>query len=227
MQCADSILTSLRSINGAMPGVDRQELLEEVKDCAHTIVALTTHQHRIVDDILTLSKLDSGMLPLALVSAETSSIVRDTMKMFEAQLESSDIKASLSFDRSINDLRAEQVCCDPSRIRQILINLMTNAIKFTKHAAKREIRVKVGASLSEPSSNLKEGHQWFPTSVKRKDITSFGMNDRENQVYINFSVEDTGKGILAEEMARLFTRFAQANIKTHINVCFLGHLASL
>lgn len=216
VQCADSILTSIQDMNNAGSDLATSELLEEIVDSAQTIVSLTAHQHRIVDDILTVSKLESGMLPLALIAADTAKILRITVKMFETEVEACNISFSLNYDPSFHILHARQVYCDPSRIRQILINLLTNAIKFTKHASKKEISVGVAASLTEPSSDPEAAHQWFPSKLKRRNLAASAVSDHGGPIYVSFSVKDTGKGIKEEEMTRLFKRFAQANIKTHI-----------
>ena len=217
VQCADSIVTSIQSRNETL-SAEEDSLFDEILDSAKTIVSLTSHQHRIVDDILTLSKLDSGMLPLALVPAITSLIVQDTLKMFEAELDSLSIKTSFKCSPSIEELDAQKVYCDPSRIRQILINLLTNAIKFTKEGQKREIVLNLSASLEEPSSDAVLGHHWCPSKPDRRNLAASGVKEHGGRIFIGFSVQDTGKGIIEEELKHLFNRFTQANVRTHINV---------
>ena len=208
-------------MSGQTSGTNVDELLEEVLDAAQMIVSLTAHQHRIVDDILTLSKLDSGMLPLALIVTDILIVAKDTLKMFKADLEAADIRATLDCDPTMDKYRARQVYCDPSRIRQILINLLTNAIKFTKGSPTREIRMEINASHDKPTpkDNTKD-YRWFPSKLTKRNLAASAVDEHGGQVFIGFSVEDTGKGIDAEEMTRLFNRFAQANVKTHINVSF-------
>lgn len=94
------------------------------------------------------------------------------------------------------------------------MNLLTNAIKFTKTAARREIHVRVSASADAPPPAA-DSPRWFPTH-KEREIT-IDDNERDS-VFVTFAVQDTGKGITSEEMERLFNRFAQANAKTHIQV---------
>lgn len=98
---------------------------------------------------------------------------------------------------------------------KICVNLLTNAMKFTKTASTRKISIRIGASLLVPPKGVSGDPQWFPTNQQRKSCvdTSHGP-----VVYLTFAVQDTGRGITAEEMTRLFSRFAQANAKTHIQV---------
>ena len=217
VQCADSISTCIQQQRRRSNQDDVDELLDEVLDSAETIISLTAHQRRIVDDVLTLSKLESGMMPLALVAADPVGIVQQTLKMFQAELETFGISYGIDRGLSLAELDISEIYCDPARIRQILINLLTNAIKFTKGALDKEIRVSVDASTLEPSRGPKGQHRWFPSQAAHSKI-SLSTHISKTPVYIIFTVQDSGKGISEEELMGLFNRFAQANIRTHVKV---------
>lgn len=136
--------------------------------------------------------------------------------MFEGELDTNDIAMEFRMEKSYLDLAIDWVKLDPSRLLQVLINLTTNAIKFTQGQDRRTIIVSVGASRERPSS----GHSdvsYFPSRSKRKDIL---VEDPEwgdgEEIYLHFAVQDTGRGLDENEKSLLFQRFSQASPRTHV-----------
>lgn len=218
LQSSDSItssLTELRSVNG-FPEI-HIEALDQVIESAQTITLCAQHQKRIVDDVLTLSKLDSAMLLVTPVDIQPVAIARRAVKMFEGELQTADIALDVRIDRSYHTLGVDWVKMDPTRLSQVLINLMTNAIKFTTTQDKRVIRMHVAASKEKPSQEDRWKLTYIPSRApKDKDVTAapeWGLGD---PIYIHFAVQDTGRGLSAVEKKQLFQRFSQANPRTHV-----------
>lgn len=168
-----------------------------------------------VDDILTLSKLDSDLLPIAPVNVEVLSVVRETLSMFQVEMKNADIQIELDLETSFHDLSVDRVYVDPSRLTQVFINLLTNAIKFTQTEKERHITVRLGASRTIPTEDSKSG----ATYLKQKDsaaVTYSSATDTQEgePLYLCFSVDDSGRGLTKEEMNNLFQRFQQANTKS-------------
>jgi signal transduction histidine kinase/AmiR/NasT family two-component response regulator len=211
--CAESILTTLKELLNTDQDIIHvaKDTIETHHEGAEIIMACAQHQKRIIDDVLTLSKLDSGLLVICPIEVQPVETIKQALNMFSSELIKSDIRLEYDLLPTYLALNIDWVRLDPSRLLQILINLITNAIKFTASSATREIVVSVGASVDRPS-NFSEGLEYL-ADPNTKDPTS---PRADNEVYLTIAVKDTGKGISPEEMKGLFQRFQQASPKTHI-----------
>ncbi|MCJ1378854.1 hypothetical protein MMC17_001953 [Xylographa soralifera] len=217
VQCADEISTSLSNYKATSERPMLPiELIDSNIDAAQTIALCANHQTRIVSDILTLSKLDSALLLVTPVDTQPVSVVQQTLKMFSGELQTADIRMQLKTDPSWETMQIDWVRLDPSRLLQVLINLTTNAIKFTTGQPKRTITVTLSASLKPPSEDVKPWVSYIPTRRNRKDtVDSLDWGDGQ-EVFVHFAVEDTGRGLNDSEKKLLFLRFSQASPKTHV-----------
>ncbi|KAG9711391.1 histidine kinase, partial [Aureobasidium melanogenum] len=140
LQSADGILTTLENNNrlGIASGTTTfsGDVLETVLDAAQTIILCAQHQGRIVDDILTLSKLDSNLLVVSPDTVDMPSLLEKCFKMHEAELIRAKICISLRIHEDFRKLAVGKVMLDSSRLLQVIINLLTNAIKFTQFASR-------------------------------------------------------------------------------------------
>lgn len=215
LQCADDITMALTACRkgGACPGED---IIDNCLESAQTISLCVQHQKSIVDDILTVSKLDSNLLLITPVPSQPQIILSRALKMFESELQAKDIGAKLNVHASYQKHEIDWVTMDPSRVLQILINLLTNAIKFTAPSQKRCLTVAIGASKDAPTLDHISGFQFAPlaNNIKNKNSHSEEWQDEE-VVYICFMVQDTGCGLTSEEKQLLFQRFKQASPRTH------------
>ena len=190
------------------------QLLKENVENGKTILLCASHQKRVIDDVLTLSKLDSQLLSISPDVVQPYAVVESALNMFKAEFDTNSIIVENGADDSYARLNLDWVCLDPARLTQIFINLLTNAIKFTKLEPERKIKVHRRAFISLPPPL--EDIIWFPTKKDRRDATTGSEWGTGDPVYLLFTVTDTGKGLELEEMTRLFNRFQQATKKTHI-----------
>lgn len=217
LQCADGISSSLTDV------IDvsnlNAEIVASIKESisnAETIQLCAQHQKSIVDDILTISKLDSNLLLITPVPVQPVEIVRQALQMFMVECHKvHDIKMKFHISPSFQQLNVDMVMLDSSRLLQVLINLMTNAIKFTKSSLKRTIDVSIGAYL-EPPEEHDASFQYFPTKKAKSDVTTSSDWGDGDILYLRFEVRDSGCGLTAEEKKKLFNRFSQASPRTHV-----------
>ena len=181
MHCGDAVLESLTRLREDVREDKQRAMLDDVIDSAEIIVSSALHQKAIVDDILTMSKLDSNLLAVTPVTVDPIEIVRSTLRMFEVQARQQHIQLRMTIDPSfykelpvaasppLSPLpsipadtavaavtapfapRTPFLVFDPSRVKQILINLLTNALKFTQSVVVREITTTVSVSRSRPT----------------------------------------------------------------------------
>ena len=218
LQSADSIVSALTVTGMPMMGESlslSSEVADEINDAAQIIVLCAQHQKRIVDDILTLSKLDASLLAISPEKVQLPSLLRKALKMYEGTLVHAGIDATLCVESSYRELGVECVMLDASRLLQIIINLLTNAIKFTQYSEVRRITIKLGACLERPTGNHHKIN-FIPIRPGRQSppVMQAEWGDGED-IYIQIAVSDTGQGLKEEDLSSLFKRFSQASPKTY------------
>ncbi len=110
---------------------DQKEFVDTIRDCGDALLV-------IIDDILDFSKIDAGKLRLACVDFELRETVEQSVDMVAAQAEAKRIELALLVDHDVPPtLRG-----DPARLRQVLANLVGNAVKFTERG---EVVVRVAS----------------------------------------------------------------------------------
>lgn len=207
---ADEIVSALTKYTDTQS----KELVEDALRATDTIIYCTMHQKRIVDDILTLSRLDSDLLIISPQSAVLSKTIRQAVKMFEPELKRAAITFELLEDKSS---LGEDVWMlfDAGRVLQIFVNFMTNAIKFTRTEEIKRIQVNISASAARPNA-CDQNIKYAPKRETLRDQTGDSKWCEGELMFLSISVTDTGRGLTQEEMDRLFNVFQQASPKTHI-----------
>ncbi|MBC7464877.1 MAG: response regulator [Bdellovibrio sp.] len=150
------------------------------EDFLNTIRRNATNLTKLIGEILDLSKVEAGLIEIENRQFSLRDLVSDVMNSFEPAAKSKRITLSFFFERGCPHL----IISDSLRLRQILINILSNALKFTLHG---------GISLI----------------VKLQSVSA----DLENSV-VRFEVKDTGIGLSPEQKTRLFQPFMQADSST-------------
>lgn len=215
-QCADSVILSLHD---AKNSTDTQSLFDIIKlnaEAAESILFCAAHQRRIIDDVLTLGKLDSKLLTVSPKAFHPRDLVIQAVQMFgtECEVNSIDLRTSLDACSALGP--SSTVYGDPSRLMQIMVNLLSNAIKFTRSRPTREVTIRLGCTENPPSSeDFGPDFKWYTTGTSRPDLTLESEYGHGRVVYLYYAVIDSGKGIPPEFVDSVFTKFNQAERRTH------------
>ena len=171
------IRTPMNAIVGLTHLLRREKPTPQQEDRLTKIAASAEHLLSIINDVLDISKIESGKLVLAVEPFRVSDLVERLLGLCVERLQAK----GLSLHTAVGDLPALLVG-DCTRLSQALLNYLGNAIKFTEQG-----------SISLRASVLEEDEQ---------------------SLLIRFEVQDTGIGIPAEALPRLFNPFEQADNST-------------
>ncbi|KAK4932938.1 hypothetical protein LTR49_000895 [Elasticomyces elasticus] len=223
IHCADMIVTSLTEmtdlLGGATLSVDKRSQFEEMRvgalDSVNTIISCSSHQRRIVDDILSLSKLDSRLITIVPSPVRLDSILKEAAKMFDVDAKKVGVELRVAKDKSLGTLEADWIMLDTGRLMQVLINLITNALKFTQKEAVRVVALTMGASRTRLSEQELNVEFVPPNNLRERGGTTNAEWGGGEEIYLYFKVSDTGCGFSDEQKVMIFERFAQASPRTH------------
>jgi signal transduction histidine kinase len=141
-------------------------------------------------------------------------LIEKSLKMYDAELARADIEAKLVIEQSYSDARLNYVMLDPSRVLQVVINLLTNGIKFTRDCPTRKISVYLSAFEKPPVGGQRKV-TFIEPRPRQSSLSTSPEWGPGGEVYIQFAVQDTGKGLTEDELKLLWQRFSQANPKTY------------
>ncbi|AFY87146.1 hybrid sensor histidine kinase/response regulator [Chroococcidiopsis thermalis] len=161
------------------------------------------HLLALINDVLDMSKIEAGRLTLHPQEFDLYLMLNAVEEMF--QLKADSLGLQLICDRHPDVPR--YIKSDEKKLRQILINLIGNALKFTSHGSVT-VRVIAGSRDDEQGAGSRG------ESGRRGVITNYQLPITNYQLPITnyqltFTVQDTGVGIAAEELGRLFQAFVQ------------------
>lgn len=205
IHCTDEIIENVRQTT--------TEKSHTVLEAAETISYCTQHIRNIVGDVLTLSKLDSRLVEISPAPSNPREVIQNALRIFQAELRASGITLTFQEDTSLSQLEVEWLLLDSHRMLQVLINLVTNAIKAVKDRPEPRVTVKLSATAKAPC----EATELIQCVKPRQHPRAVHFGDRyinEPSLYLAITVQDNGPGLTNAEMTSLFERFAQANPKT-------------
>jgi len=174
------IRTPMNGLLGMTELLLRSQLNPQQQDFAGTIRSSGETLLTIINDILDFSKIEAGKMTLENVDYDLRRTVEDTALLFGERAQSKGLELCCWVSPDLPEI----VRGDPTRLRQVLANLVSNAVKFTSEG---EIVVRV-------------------------DLVTNAQNAESRHIVM--SVKDTGIGISSEAQAKLFQAFTQADAST-------------
>jgi two-component system, NarL family, sensor histidine kinase BarA len=163
------------------------DLNEEQRDFVGTIHGKSEQLLELIKGLLDLSKLESGTMSLRKDNVDIEMVIHDVQETVTPAALKKGVGIGVHVEHGLPLLWG-----DGGRLRQVLLNLVDNAIKFTPEGG--QVRVSAGSTMMEmPRESLGEGHILF--------------NPR--RVAVEIRVADTGPGIPEHERARIFDAFYQ------------------
>lgn len=155
-------------------------------DYARTIRSSAEHLLNVINDILDFSKLEAGEMSIEQIDFDLDSCLESVVDVLATQAETKGLELGILVENNV----PRQLQGDPGRLRQILLNLVGNALKFTS-----EGEVFIKASLVETAAS---------------DDLRLGIAARA-PIKIRFAVTDTGIGISTFDQKKLFQSFSQVD----------------
>ncbi len=174
------IRTPMNAILGMTQFALETDLNGEQRECLDVVKTSADALLDIINDILDFSKIEAGKLDLESIPFALTPVLEDTLKVFQWRARAKGLQLNVRREADV----PEMLVGDPGRLRQILVNLIGNGIKFTD-------RGEVTASV------LSAEDACGGTSVR-----------------LYFSVRDTGIGIPVEKQQAIFRAFEQADGST-------------
>lgn len=137
--------TPITVIQGNVEGI-LDGLYPADEEHLQSIIEETQMLSRLVDDLRTLAFAESGTLQLKHEPTNLAELIRDAVSGFDAQTKEKDIHVAMSLEN------VEEVNIDPQRIREVLTNLLSNALRYTPRGG--EVSVRLSESGSDPARTV-------------------------------------------------------------------------
>lgn len=171
----------------------QRDLVNTIRCSGETLLALIT-------DILDFSKIEANKLSLYIHDFSLESIIEDTIEI--AGLKAAQKKLHVAY--SVSPAVPETLRGDSTRIKQVLLNVLYNAVKFTESGI-----ILLEASVQVCDTKMCEADIQEETPEVVPTYSKSDISENDILYLIHFSVKDTGLGMTAEGLSRLFVSFSQ------------------
>ncbi len=190
------IRTPMNGVIGMTSLLLDTELREEQVSFVEMIRQSGDNLMTVINEILDFSKIESGLMELEHLTFDLVPCVEEVLDVFGSRSAERNIDLACLFDSRVPGA----IVSEPTRLRQVLINLVGNALKFTE---KGEVVVEVSCERAS-EEDIPAGNEYL------REL-AVGSSAQEEWVRLHFEVRDTGPGIPEDRMYRLFQAFSQVD----------------
>jgi len=194
------IRTPMTAIMGYTDVLIEQSYGREAQEPLAIVKRNGQHLLQIINDILDLSKIESGKLDVERVRVSPVRLIAEVKSLMRVRVEAKGLTLAVEYGGAM----PETIETDPTRVRQILINLIGNAVKFTETGSVRVV-VRFVPCADDRIVNLVAAHADSTGGAPGCARIEAGSP------YLQVDVNDTGIGIAPELMDKLFRPFSQAD----------------
>ena len=171
------IRTPMNAIVGFTDIAMKRKPDKEVENCLKKIRQSSEYLMTLINDVLDISRIESGKLEYKPVPVDLRDMMNTVLSIARGYMENRDLNLYVSRE----ELKNPYVMADELRIREVLLNIISNAVKFTKD----------GGSISFVAEN--------------------GPGNDEHHIIVRYRISDTGIGMSEEFQSRIFDEFSQEN----------------
>jgi len=184
------IRTPINAVLGMNEMILRESTEENILEYASNVDSSGKFLLSLINDILDISKIESGKMELVNADYSLSSLLNDIMQMAYSRAGEKEIKILIQVDPNT----PEQLYGDSMKIRQVLTNIMTNAIKYTSAGGTATLIVS-GQYMDEDHIRLNMGVRDTGKGIKREDISKLFDAFKRVDEKSNAAIEGTGLGL--------------------------------
>lgn len=204
----------------------------KVADYLQKISTASQHLLSLINDVLDMSRIESGRVVLEQEPVHLPTLVQDVRDIIQSNITAK----GLSFTVDLAGVRDEDVVADPLRLQRILLNILSNAVKFTPSGGSITLRVLEKSDAGEPASMGNAGAtssgagETLPASPDGRAASGVSEEGSESQSKgpagpgssgapvrygdYEFHVRDTGIGMSAEYQKHIFEQFSREETST-------------
>jgi len=179
------IRTPMNAILGASDLLEKSDLTNKQSEYLSIVKSSASSMQRIVSDLLELGRIENGKIKIERYSFDINELIQTSLANFHAEI----LKKGLKLKCVIDNNLPKVLMSDPLRIKQVLLNLIDNALKFTEQG-------------------------YVELKVSFKPYRKLGDTADGLQGTLTFTVNDSGIGIQLDAHTRIFEKFEQSNQET-------------
>jgi signal transduction histidine kinase len=189
-------------------------LKEEAEDFEYEDITLdlnkiqiaAQHLLALINDILDISKIEAGKIEIYLETFDLSNLIKNIVTTIQPLVDKNNNQLIIQYNQIITTMHSDQ-----TKIRQILLNLLSNACKFTQNGTVTLI-VQHEIAQIDIQKRLDQENSLSSATITHNDGISILTSN--HLLFVVFRVSDTGIGMSPEQLKRLFKAFSQADAST-------------